>query len=341
MMMRNVLLLTFLLGLFASPLAATRGDQDPRAEVKAPPRAEEIRPDALRIVQLVEGNPLRRNFANALPSLIDTINQRTTLHLDPDPLFIESFEDERIFQHPLIYANYADRRDWTLTEKEASNLRAFLRRGGFIYLDAGINAEFLRDDPRYGQNHSFADWQVSPDIEAAFRQVFPERSFQRVARNDPLFRVFYEGLPDASALPDTVRDYVVTEKWPQGTYSFLGLKVDGRYAVLTSPIIAMGWGRNEMGGWSNNISFRIRESAEGLSEQLAQAAYGGARFETTREDGRTDIVYCQEAATPSWVHEADGRWRIYRYYHSREINDYAHSFYTQLGINIFVLALTQ
>ncbi|MCC5789774.1 MAG: DUF4159 domain-containing protein [Opitutales bacterium] len=337
---RLTFLLAFSLSLPTILAFGAKSDQDPQESIKPPPPTEEVRPDALRIVQLVEGNPLRRNYGNALPTLINTINEKTTLHLDPDPLFIESFEDERIFKHPLIYVNFADRQDWTLTEKEARNLRDFLQRGGFIYIDAGINAEFLRDDPRFGQNHSFADWEISPPIRDAFKQVFPEKSFERVPRSDPLFQVFFDGLPDATNLPDTVRDYVVEEKWPQGTYSFLGIQVDDRFSVLASPIIAMGWGRTQTGAWSNNISFRVRESAEGLSDQLQEAAYGGARFEATREDGRKDIIYCQEAATPSWVQEPDGRWRIFRYYHGREINDYAHQFYTQLGVNLFVLALT-
>ena len=299
-----------------------------------------IAPDALRLVQLVEGNPLQRNFPAALPSLIQEINDTTTLELHPDPLMISSFEDERLFRHPIVYVNFADRRNWNLSESEKRNLKQFLDRGGFLYIDAGINAEFLRGDVSHGQHHSFADWQVSPVIEALFKEIYPDKSFRRLSRSHRMFRSFYSGLPPADELPDTVHDYVVEEKWPQGTYSFMGLHVDDRIAVLASPIVAMGWGRTERGTWANTISFRVRESSEGLEEQLREAAYGGERFEAVREDGRKDVIFSQEPATPSWVREPDGNWRIFRYYHSREISDYAHVFYTQLGVNIFVHALT-
>ncbi len=296
--------------------------------------------DAIRFVQLVQGNPLARNFPSALPSLIQEINESTTLSVHPDPIVIESFEDERIFRHPLVYVNFGDRNDWNLSAMEKQNLKRFLDRGGFLYIDAGINAEFLRGNVSFGQHHSFADWQVSPVIEDLFREIYPEKSFQRLPRSHRMFRSFYSGLPPADELPDSVRDYVVNEKWPQGTYSFLGLWVNDRIAVLASPIVAMGWGKTERGTWANTISFRVRESSEVLEEQLREAAYGGERFEAVREDGRTDIIYCQQEATPSWVREPDGTWRIFRYYHSREISDYAHLFYTQLGVNIFVHTLT-
>lgn len=296
--------------------------------------------DAPRIVQLVEGNPLHRNNPSALPSLIQQINEVTTLRLHPDPLFIESFEDERIFLHPILYVNFGDKTDWNLSTREKENLKNFLDRGGFLYIDAGITSEFLRGDVQHGQRHSFADWEIHPVLEEIFVSLYPDKSFERVPRSDSLFRVFYHGLPSTAELPENLVDYVVNEKWPQGTYSFLQLKIDDRIAVLASPIISMGWGRNHLGAWTNTIAFRVRESGEGLEEQLQAAAYQGERYEAVREDGRLDVIYSQQPARPSWVEEPDGTWRIFRYYHSREISDFAHQFYTQLGVNIMIHALT-
>jgi hypothetical protein len=295
---------------------------------------------AARIVQLVQGNPLHRNYPTGLPTLIQHLNEVATVEFHPDPLFIETLEDERLLRHPLLYLNFGDRQDWSLSAREQENLRAFLDRGGFLYIDAGITSEFLRGDAQHGQRHSFADWQIHPDLERVFGALYPDRAFERVPRSHSLFRVFYSGLPSPEELPEEVVDYVVNEKWPQGTYSFLQLEIDGRIAVLASPIMAMGWGRNHLGAWSNPIAFRVRESGEGLSEQLQAAAYRGERFEAMREDGRTDVIYSQQPGRPAWVEQPDGRWRIFRYYHSREISEYAHQFYTQLGANIFIYALT-
>lgn len=308
----------------------------PRLEATVRPSDE----DAWQIAQLVQDDPFRRFYPGALTSLIETINRETTLKFDPDPVYIDDFEDPNLFRYPIIYVNYADRTDWNLTEAEQENLRRYIERGGFIYIDAGINAEFLRGEARHGQSHSFADWSVTPVLEEAFAAVYPEQGFEPLPRSHPIFRSFHSGLPDPSSLPEAIRDYVTNEKWPQGTYSFLGIKVNGRVAVLATPIIAMGWGRNEVGQWTNPIGFRVREEADGMSERLSQAGFSGPVYNVTREDGLQDRIYCQPDTLPAWVEEPNGRFRIFRYYNSAEISDYAHKFYTRLGVNIFVHAVS-
>lgn len=301
-----------------------------------------IPPETIKVVQLVEGNALRRNYPTALPTLLEHINKHTTLNLSPDPIFIENFDDPVIFDHPFLYVNFADRKEWVLSESEKDTLRRYLDRGGFLYIDAGINASFLRkENAQYGQYHSFAEWRVSPEVESVFKEIYPKKRFNVLPRSHELFRSHYVGLPDPSILPDTVRDFVINEKWPQGTYAAVGLHVEGRLSVLAMPILAMGWGKNEMDQWTTFIGFRVREGAEGLSERLADAAYTGVRFEVTREDGLQDVIYTQERAMPSWVQQPDDEWRVFRYYYTQEISDYAHVFYTQLGTNVFVHVFTE
>jgi hypothetical protein len=295
---------------------------------------------ALPVIQLVEGEWLRRNYPGALTSLVAEINRETTLRLDPDPVVIRSFEDPQLLRYPIVYVNAGDRSNWQLTPAEQDNLRQFLERGGFLFIDAGISAEFLRDAPQAVQTHSFAEWQVAPAIAAALASVLPDQTFAPLPRSHPVFRSFHRGLPDPQTLPEAMRDYVINEKWPQGTYSFMGIELNGRLAVLATPIIAMGWGRNEVGQWTNPIGFRVREGAEGMTERLRDAAYSGRTFRVMREDGLFDRIFCQPETMPAWVEEPDGRFRIFRYYHSAEISDYAHVYYTRLGTNIVVHALS-
>jgi hypothetical protein len=294
----------------------------------------------VRIAQLSPGRSVSRRYGNALPSLLAHVREETSTNVVPEPVLLADFEDERLFECPFVYANFADRSDWTLSDQEVINLKAYLERGGFLFIDAGINAAFLRDNPELGQHHSFGEWDACPEVKSAFESVFPGKAFQPLKRSHPIFRVFYEGLPDTSILPDTVRSFVEQEKWPDGTYSAVGLTVKGRIAVLVTPIIAMGWGKNSVGGWVTNIRFRVREGTEGLDEYLRTAAYSGARFEVVREDGGKDVIYCQKQALPAWANEPGDRWRVFRYYGSREISDFAHVFYTRLGTNILVYALT-
>ena len=295
----------------------------------------------LKVVQLVQGDAMQRQYADALPSLLAEVRERTTLNVDPFPIYIDSFEDEVIFKHPVIYVNFADRADWTFSAGEVKNLRLFIERGGFLFIDAGINASFLRGNVRHGQMHSFADWEVSPEVEAAFKQIYPERRFEPLSRSDVFFKSFYAGLPDATPLPEAIREFIINEKWPQGTYSTMVMRHEDRVAVMAMPIMAMGWGKSEFGQWTTRIGFRVREGAEGLSDRLSDAAFGGESYETTREDGRNDVIYCEVPGRPDWVEEPNGDWRVFRYYHSQEISDYAHTFYTRLGVNLFVYIFSQ
>lgn len=287
-----------------------------------------------------DGRTIARNYPNALPSLLRHIKEKTSFNVLPEPIMLNDFADERLLSCPFVYVNFADRQDWTFSEEEKHNLREYLNKGGFLYIDAGITASFLREHAAFGQHHSYAEWEESPEIKEAFQEVFPENSFQALKRSDDLYKAFYKGLPDTSMLPDTVRSYTEQEKWPEGTYSAVALRLQGRIAVLVTPIIAMGWGKNSLNQWETNIRFRVLEGGEKLPELLAKAAYSGARFEAVREDGAKDIIYCQERALPAWVQEPDGNWRVFRYYSSQEISDFAHIFYTRLGTNIIVYALT-
>ena len=321
------------------------GDPEVAEDKPVPDMAELIRAaketqSPVRIGQLVPGTALSRHYPSGLPSLLKYIGEETTLRVVAEPVIIQSFEDERLVELPFVYVNFADRADWVFTPLEAESLKGYLERGGFLYIDAGINAEFLRESAEHGQHHSFAEWDAGPELKEAFDAVFPGKVFRPLGRSHALFNIFYQGLPDADVLPDTVREFVVREKWPDGTYSAVGLSVKGRLAVLVTPILAMGWGRNSLGNWVTTIRFRIREGTEGLSDYLRTAAYSGARFEVVREDSRKDVIYCQEKALPGWVKEPTGTWRVFRYYGNREISDFAHAFYTRLGTNIVVYALT-
>jgi hypothetical protein len=340
--------LTLALSLLPAP---AQTPEDAAAGPAVPPAADEstgvtatpIRkygPKDVRIAQLIQGQPLRRAYPYAVATLLQSINERTTVKIDTQPTIISSFEDPQIFNFPLIYVNAADRPDWLFSPAEADNLRKYLERGGFVFIDAGINAEFLRGSASAGQHHSFADWDAMPELKEAFKEVFPEKEFEPLNRKHPIFRSFYEGLPDASDLPDTVRQFVVNEKWPGGSYSTVAMIVKDRIAVVATPVVSMGWGKSAIGNWATTIRFRIREAPLGVNSILPTAIVTGPKYSVTREDGRLDWVFCQGDTLPAWVEEATSNWRVFRYYPGLQISEYAHVFYTQLGINFFAYALT-
>ncbi len=284
-----------------------------------------------------------QRYADALPSLLKMLNEQTSGKFDVDPLVVSSLLDERLFEHPILYVNCDDQPNLEFPLEEREALRRYMEQGGFVYLDAGIKASFLGSD----LGHSYAAWEERPEVRDLFAQVYPERSFVPLPRNHEIFRVFFKGLPknedlkikqEQKRLPETVLSFVEQEKWPHGTYSFVGMKVRGRLACVASPICAMGWGKDEFGAWIPPISFRIRESAENFDEELKLASFAGKTYEVTREDGLKDVIYSVEGQRPLWVQEPNGRWRIFKYYSGEEISNYAHAFYARLGMNVFLYA---
>jgi len=298
----------------------------------------------IQVLTLRRDNTTRIRYPDALPSLLGLMNEHAQVSFDTFPLFIESLTDQRLFEHSILYINCDELPDFEFSTEENEALLRFMELGGFVYLDAGIKASFLGAD----LGHSYAAWEEREEVRQWFTQVVPGRSFTPLPRNHEIFRTFYQGLPDnkylkleegQKRLPDTVLTFVEQEKWPQGTYSLVGIKMNGRLACVASPICAMGWGRDEFGAWLPPISFRIRESAENFDETLQVASFNGNTFEVTREDGLKDVIYQIPGQRPLWVQEPTGRWRIFKYYSGEEISNYAHSFYVRLGMNVFLYAL--
>ena len=330
--------LTVLISIFfISSLQAT--DVEAKDTKKVLPTLQKRGAVSIRIGQMISENNYMRSYPTALRGLLNGIDEETSMKVDKDPRVFSTFADDGIFDCPFIYINFADRKDWQFSKKEVRNLKRYLESGGFIYIDAGINSDFLGEKSVAGQRHSFADWSVTPAVQKAFEKVFSGKKFKPLPRSHKVYRMFYKGLPDASVLPESVREFVVNEKWPQGTYSAVGLKVKGRLAVLCTPIVAMGWAKRYDGQWETQISFRIRASTDGLGDYLKKAAHYSS-YKGNREDGAKDVIYTDAAQKPAWVKEPDGTWRVFRYYQSQTISDFAHQFYTRLGMNIFMYGLT-
>lgn len=303
-----------------------------------------LKEGSVRVVQLIRQENTTRRYPDALPSLLKMLNEQSTARFDIDPLFIDNLTDERLLENPILYVNCDEQPNLEFSPEERDALRRYLELGGFLYLDAGIKASFLGSD----LGHSYAAWEERPEVRELFSQVFPEKTFIPLPRDHDLFRTFFRGLPknedlkiqeNQKRLPETVLTFVEREKWPQATYSFVGMKVKGRLACVASPICAMGWGRDEFGAWIPPISFRIRESADDFDENLKLASFSGGTYEVTREDGLKDIIYSESGQRPLWVQEPNGNWRIFKYYSGEEISNYAHAFYSRLGMNVFLYAL--
>ena len=215
--------------------------------------------------------------------------------------------------------------------------------GGFVYLDAGIKASFLGSD----LGHSYAAWEERDEVREWFGQIFLEKSFTPLARNHEIFRTFYKGLPDneylrleedQKRLPDTVLTFVEQEKWPQGTYSLVGIKVKERLAASASPFVL--WGGAGMSlGLGFLLFFFGYASRPRILMKPCRSHPLPVKPSKLPEKILKDEIYLLPGQRPLWVKEPTGRWRIFKYYSGEEISNYAHSFYARLGMNVFLYAL--
>ena len=296
----------------------------------------EAAPGAIPVNQWVGGNYLERKYPEALTSLVQAMNRATGADLDPSIQFLESLTAKGLRGSPVLYINAGDITAWP-TAQQGALIRDWVEHGGFLFIDAGLQAPFLQES---AQVHSYAAWTPAPAVQAFLHRTFG-RDPETVPLDHQIFRSWFDGLPDPKVLPDSVRDYVVNEKWPKGTYSLMGLRWGTQYRVILAPIVAMGWGTDGAGGWSDRVSFRVREYDARAEIQLRTTAAQGRQYEVPLQDGSREIVYCATGDMPSWVREPSGRIRLFKYYHGTEINDYAHEFYTRLGINILYYGMME
>ena len=83
-----------------------------------------------------------------------------------------SLTDEDLFDYPLLYAAEPGR--WRFSAAEASRLREYLLRGGFLFVD-----DF----------HGTSEWH---GFVTGLRRVFPDRQIVDIPRNHSLFHTVYD-----------------------------------------------------------------------------------------------------------------------------------------------------
>jgi hypothetical protein len=88
-----------------------------------------------------------------------------------------TLDDPELFKYPIAYIIEVSW--WTLTDKEAAGLRAYMQKGGFVIVD---------DFKMYGDFGS-PGWDV---FEANMRRVLPDVHFYEMAATHPIFHAFFQ-----------------------------------------------------------------------------------------------------------------------------------------------------
>ena len=143
----------------------------------------------------------------------------TKVVVDPEAVSFEDEDRDRLPGYPILFmtSNHA----CDLSDEEAHNMREYLLRGGFLIADdCVLEGTFSRDQPPI----------FTRGFIEAMRAVFPERSFDVIPYDHPIYHCFYDfddGLPSFH---------------PMGHWQGLGLFEGDRLMVLLSPNdFCCGW----------------------------------------------------------------------------------------------------
>src|SRR5215510_1036745 len=104
------------------------------------------------------------NDVNSLKNLAIFCNKNLSTNFDPDHATVEPSSAD-IFNYPFVYMT--GHGNFTLTNDEATNLRAYLVSGGFL---------FINDD--YG---------LDPYVRPTMKKVFPELDFVELPFSHPIY----------------------------------------------------------------------------------------------------------------------------------------------------------
>jgi hypothetical protein len=123
-------------------------------------------------------------YPTAEQNLMRIMNEVSYLNAH-DEINTLTLDDPELFKYPIAYIIEVSW--WTLTDREAAGLRAYLQKGGFVIVD---------DFKVYGDFGS-PGWEV---FETNMKRVLPDVRFYEMQASHPIFHGFFE-IDDLEIVP--------------------------------------------------------------------------------------------------------------------------------------------
>ena len=111
------------------------------------------------------------NYPDSEINLNEFIGRTTKVDVADNSYRGIELSSPEIFQYPFAYISEPG--EMELTEAEVLNLREYIERGGFILID------------------DFDTWHMD-NLREEMRRVFPDRAFERLSVDNPIFDLVYE-----------------------------------------------------------------------------------------------------------------------------------------------------
>ena len=116
--------------------------------------------------------PWMHDYPRAEKNFLKILLEVTSVQTTPDSYLILDLDDPEIMNYPSLYVSEPGY--WNITDEEAANFREYLSRGGFVIFD------------------DFRGTQEWKNLTTAMKKVLPERSFQELTLDHPVFHCFYD-----------------------------------------------------------------------------------------------------------------------------------------------------
>jgi len=110
-------------------------------------------------------------------NLMKIMNEVSYLGARADDINSLALDDPELFKYPVAYIIEVSW--WTLTDREAAGLRAYMQKGGFVIVD---------DFKVFGDFGS-PGWDI---FEANMKRIFPDVRFYEMSPTHPIFHTFFE-----------------------------------------------------------------------------------------------------------------------------------------------------
>ena len=183
------------------------------------------------------------DYPDADINFLRGVTRLTHIHINRNPTVLR-LEDDRIFEYPFLYMLEMGRAGGPqFSDKEMQNLREYLLRGGFLFID-----DFWG---RY-------EWDT---FYQAFARVFPDRPVVELDKDHPIFHCFYD-IDGPQMIPGIWNAHNQAKEDADRAHNRAILDDDGRVMVL------INWNSDIGDGWEHTYTPAYPTKYANLAYQL-------------------------------------------------------------------------
>jgi len=192
--------------------------------VSAQDPGDALRPEAVGWARLKTPSEWWRRHASADPTLMQFLRDNTTLNIDPTWYVADVENLKQMCAYPLLFSQGIGMLN---TPTSKANLGEYMRRGGFLLIDACINTN------------------VTPDPDVFFAQqkemlseVVPEATVVELPPDHDVYNCFFQ-FPDGKP-PHTFMENIYDPAWDK--YGLYGIMIGHRMAgIISLSVLQCGW----------------------------------------------------------------------------------------------------